>query len=530
MTPLIYLLIIIGLTIYVNMRAGWKEAGREAGNRERYNIHHTFKIPEKQYPLPSEDDPFKVLKDYSPVRTSREEKSKYSSEFTKFVVTRLGPTQSYWKEYGGLIESKERVNDDYNTIIVCFYKTLLDWLYIKIDFNSESKISRQEKAEFLVNNQHLFKVSVNLLQAYLECVAVKQSQDSSYEERLQANDSYRQNYSEEERTQVVDCLFFLDTTIYASINILKSVNKFISEFHPSLATKSLKVKCGNFPPVSPSYLHYEIIQIIGDDIESKWDAEKFIDHYDYLYKDFIPKEYIGHYYKEMTTLGVLYFKTLYNRNNLYENPWPIIANFHEALIRIGNEHKAEKYAEKYAKEFPELTDTKTISNLSSDEFNKVNQSIWMHESFIRNFELELMKNSPKVPRELREKPWTKGKLDRIKAINKIELDAYNKLQEQRRAQERQEREREAVRKKQREKELKLERHYIGEGHYRNGLGEDYMSIWTYKRKNRILGGDNYKEALQIYCDDKFNGPFNQSNDFTSGWMYNTKHLDEFYKR
>ena len=132
---------------------------------------------------------------------------------------------------------------------------------------------------------------------------------------------------------------------------------------------------------------------------------------------------------------------------VHENPWPIIANFHEALIRIGNEHKAEKYAE----EFPDLIDTKSVSNLSSDEFDKVIKPILEHQRFIRNFELELMKNTSKVPRELSEKPWTKEKLDRIKAINKIELDAYNKLQEQRREQLRQERESEAIRKKQREK-------------------------------------------------------------------------------
>lgn len=84
--------------------------------------------------------------------------------------------------------------------------------------------------------------------------------------------------------------------------------------------------------------------------------------------------------------------------------------------------------------------------------------------------------------------------------------------------------------KQRESELKSERHFISEGHYKNGLGDDYMSIWTYKKRNHIYNGDNYKEALMMNCNDKFFGAFNYSNEYHKGWMYNTNYLDEFYKK
>jgi len=72
---------------------------------------------------------------------------------------------------------------------------------------------------------------------------------------------------------------------------------------------------------------------------------------------------------------------------------------------------------------------------------------------------------------------------------------------------------------------------IGEGHYRDDNGNEYMSIWTYKNKNHIepnTNGANYEDARNISCNDKFWGPFHESNQFKNGWMYNVEDLNEFY--
>jgi hypothetical protein len=70
--------------------------------------------------------------------------------------------------------------------------------------------------------------------------------------------------------------------------------------------------------------------------------------------------------------------------------------------------------------------------------------------------------------------------------------------------------------------------YISEGYYRDIKGNEYMSIWTYKGKNSISSGDNYQDARDISCSDKFWGPFNESNRFKEGYMYNVDCLNDFY--
>jgi hypothetical protein len=71
--------------------------------------------------------------------------------------------------------------------------------------------------------------------------------------------------------------------------------------------------------------------------------------------------------------------------------------------------------------------------------------------------------------------------------------------------------------------------YISEGHYKDNDGNEYMSIWTFKRTNglQIDTNQNYEDAKSISCSDKFFGPFNASNRFKEGWMYNVNCLREF---
>lgn len=73
--------------------------------------------------------------------------------------------------------------------------------------------------------------------------------------------------------------------------------------------------------------------------------------------------------------------------------------------------------------------------------------------------------------------------------------------------------------------------YISEGHYSDNDGNVYMSIWTFKRANSLQSdtNQNYEDAKNISCSDKFFGPFNASNRFKEGWMYNVNCLKEFYK-
>lgn len=70
--------------------------------------------------------------------------------------------------------------------------------------------------------------------------------------------------------------------------------------------------------------------------------------------------------------------------------------------------------------------------------------------------------------------------------------------------------------------------YISEGHYRDNKGNEYMSIWTFKRKNNINSGDNYSDAKNISCSDKFWAPFNLSDQFKEGYIYHVNCLRVFY--
>ena len=70
--------------------------------------------------------------------------------------------------------------------------------------------------------------------------------------------------------------------------------------------------------------------------------------------------------------------------------------------------------------------------------------------------------------------------------------------------------------------------YIGEGHYKDDDGNEYMSIWTYKRKHNITSGNNFEDAKKISCDDKFWGNFNMSDEFKKGYIYNVKCLIEYF--
>jgi len=74
--------------------------------------------------------------------------------------------------------------------------------------------------------------------------------------------------------------------------------------------------------------------------------------------------------------------------------------------------------------------------------------------------------------------------------------------------------------------------FLEEGHYKSDT-EEYMSIWTYKRKKRVSPNDtssNYEDAKNIVCGDRKWLAFNQSNRFKEGWHYNVNCLDTFYKR
>jgi hypothetical protein len=73
--------------------------------------------------------------------------------------------------------------------------------------------------------------------------------------------------------------------------------------------------------------------------------------------------------------------------------------------------------------------------------------------------------------------------------------------------------------------------YVSEGHYRDNGGNEYMSIWTYKKKNYMTSNTNdinYQDAKAITCSDKFWGHFNASDRFKEGWMYNIECLKKFY--
>jgi hypothetical protein len=76
--------------------------------------------------------------------------------------------------------------------------------------------------------------------------------------------------------------------------------------------------------------------------------------------------------------------------------------------------------------------------------------------------------------------------------------------------------------------MKLE--FLEEGYYREG-DDQYMSIWTYKRKNGMTPNDtgsNYEDAKNMTCYNRKWLPFNQSNRFKEGWHYDLGYLVTFY--
>lgn len=75
--------------------------------------------------------------------------------------------------------------------------------------------------------------------------------------------------------------------------------------------------------------------------------------------------------------------------------------------------------------------------------------------------------------------------------------------------------------------------FLGEGHYKDNEGVEFMSIWTFKKKNFINPNNrdaNGQDALQMQGFNRFRGPFTQSEDFKEGWMYDTRQLNEFYSK
>lgn len=75
--------------------------------------------------------------------------------------------------------------------------------------------------------------------------------------------------------------------------------------------------------------------------------------------------------------------------------------------------------------------------------------------------------------------------------------------------------------------------FISEGHYKDNEGVEFMSIWTFKKKNFINPNTteaNGQDALQMQDFNRFRGPYNQSPNFKEGWMYDTRQLNEFYSK
>lgn len=76
--------------------------------------------------------------------------------------------------------------------------------------------------------------------------------------------------------------------------------------------------------------------------------------------------------------------------------------------------------------------------------------------------------------------------------------------------------------------------YISEGYYKNpNNGKEYKSIWTFKIDNCMGRGtneQNYEDAKNIHCSDKYWKPFTQSENFKSGYVYNVTDLKNFYNK
>jgi hypothetical protein len=75
--------------------------------------------------------------------------------------------------------------------------------------------------------------------------------------------------------------------------------------------------------------------------------------------------------------------------------------------------------------------------------------------------------------------------------------------------------------------------FLGEGHYRDNEGVEFMSVWTYKKKNFINPNNteaNGQVALQMQGFNRFKGPYSKSPNYREGWMYDTRELKEFYSK
>jgi len=73
--------------------------------------------------------------------------------------------------------------------------------------------------------------------------------------------------------------------------------------------------------------------------------------------------------------------------------------------------------------------------------------------------------------------------------------------------------------------------YIGEGHYNDNDGNEYMSIWSFKIAFDVADNNNqqnYADAKALGSVEKFWGPFNESKNFKEGWMFELSALKSFY--
>lgn len=76
-----------------------------------------------------------------------------------------------------------------------------------------------------------------------------------------------------------------------------------------------------------------------------------------------------------------------------------------------------------------------------------------------------------------------------------------------------------------------DKEYLGEGHYRDQDGNEFMSIWTFKRAFEVGNNNNqqnYEDAKALAGVKKFWGPFNKSQYFKEGWMFEINGLKSFY--
>lgn len=84
---------------------------------------------------------------------------------------------------------------------------------------------------------------------------------------------------------------------------------------------------------------------------------------------------------------------------------------------------------------------------------------------------------------------------------------------------------------QRTKEIMTDKTFIGEGHYRDENGTEFMSIWSFKKAFNVGSNNrdqNYEDAIALGSANKFWGAFNQSQYFKEGWMFEVSALNSFY--